>query len=341
MSKLGTLSCLGSSYNIAKPNCPFNPGLETSGIFAPTGFQFKPSDFDSENAFRAALVAASNADDAADRLQIVGPYEDWADSSEAAADQTFGSGLKRRVREASMQRDLTIPEDKYYHERVKKALHNKQGRFDYFFVFDQQDGTWIVMGQNALTPVAPPAVPQATMSGFDLNVLNISNYQLPTGSTVGLFTLQRGFTSPIAVDTDFTIMQVDFDPLKVMKGLQDVELFATSVVTDTIHVRGFIEGSGDIKALYGNALAEDTAWVITNEDTTSPNNGNIISIAATPPVTAAGDGYDITLEPALTDPDNPGSGKRVGIRLADPSDLLTLTIPVTGITSGVTYVTLF
>jgi len=229
--------------------------------------------------------------------------------------------------------DLTLPEDRYYHERVKKTLDGKQSRYDYLQVLDQGDGTWIVMGENAKTSAGA-----ATMKGFDLNALNVSNYLQPTGSTVGLFTLQRSFASPASVDTNFTIMQVTFNPLSVMKGLQDAELTLRSTVANTIHVSGHIEGSGDLKALYGAQLADPDAWVATNEDTGTASAGNDIDIAT---AVEAGDGWDITLEATLTDPDNPGTGKRVGLRIAEPSALAALGTPVEGITSGIYYVTLF
>jgi len=80
------LSCTEGTFNISKPNCPFIPGLEIGGIFTPAEFQFLPADFDSEAAFRQALLDGSFADNPLDRLQAVGPYEDWADTSEAAAE---------------------------------------------------------------------------------------------------------------------------------------------------------------------------------------------------------------------------------------------------------------
>lgn len=333
MSKLNMLSCAEGNFNISKPNCPFIPGLEVGGIFSPTGFQFDPADFDSEATFRQALIDASYADNPLDRLQTVGPYEDWADTSEGVAEQTFGSGLKRRIRPATLQMDMTLPEDRYYHERVKKTLDNKHNRYDYMQVLDQGDGTWIVMGEAARN-----AAGVATMQGFDLNALNISNYMQPTGSTVGLFTLQRSFSSPSSVDTNNTIMQVSFNPLTVMRGLQDAELRLSSTVANTIHVSGHIEGSGDLKALYGPELADDAAWEVTNEVQGTPNVGNDITILT---AVEAGDGWDITLEATATDPDNPGTGGRVGVRLAAPSALGALPVPVEGITSGIYYVNLF
>lgn len=336
MGKLNELDCfLGAAGNIARPDCPFEPGVEIGGLIIPRAFEFTAADTGSEDAFLDALVEASIADDSSERLFAVGRYQDNAPSGEAAQDQTFASGLKRRTREATMQDTMTLAEDKIYHSAVKSTLHNKQSRYAYLKVLDQGGGKYAIVGAkrrdvNGL----------AVMGGFALSTLQVSDYIYPTYSTVGSFTLDRGFSSPSDVDTNFAVMLVNFNPLDEINGLGTVDLFATSTVLNTIHVTGSISnGTTDLHELHGAALADIDAWEVTNAEPGDPNIGNVIGPLVS--VTESSTGYTIVIPATGVDPDNPGTGKTVQVNLVVPSLLAGLTPPVEGIEGSATTVVLF
>lgn len=333
MGKLNELNCAaGAVGNIARPACEFDPGHEVGTIFLPVSFEFTEAETASEDAFRAALLAHSIDDDANDRIFGVSQYEDWSPSGEAAQDQTFGSGLKRRVREATMQTDYTLVQGKYYHKAVKLTLHNKQSRFSALRVFNQGDGTYVTVGSKkedvSLNDV---------LGGFSINSLNVSDYIYPVSGTVGTFTVQLGFTNPIDVDTNFALIQTSFNPLDVIEGLQSVELTATSTGPTNVTVRGLIPGTGDLSANYGADLAVVGAWVVKNAEPGSADFGDDITITT---VTQSGVNYVLTLATTGVDTDNPGTGGRVSVNLAAPSVLSGLVTPVEGIEGIVEYVEL-
>ena len=335
MGKLNELDCfLGAAGNIARPDCPFEPGVEIGGLIIPRSFEFSAVDTGSEAAFLDALIAASIADDSSERLFAVGRYQDNAPSGEAAQDQTFASGLKRRTREATMQDTMTLAEDKIYHSSVKTTLHNKQSRYAYLKVLDQGGGKYAIVGGKRRDVAGLPV-----LGGFALSTLQVSDYIYPTYSTVGTFTIDRGFSSASDVDSNFAVMLVNFNPLDEITGLQTVELFATSTVTDTIHVTGSISnGTTDLHDLAGADLADIGAWVVTNAEPGDANFGDDITIVS---VTESATGYTIVITATGTDPDNPGTGKTVEVSLAAPSVLAALTPPVEGIEGAATTVVLF
>lgn len=333
-SKNGELICstAGSSGNIANADCPFQPGKEIGGLFLPKDDTFTEAETADEDAYRAALLARSTDDNPAERLFAVSQYEAWSPSGEAAQEQTFDSGLKVQTRAATLRDDMTLVRDKDYHKAVLLTLHNKQNKFDYIRVLDQGDGTYVSMGARrqdvSLNDV---------MGGFALSSLNISGYVYPTGSTVPTFTLQRGFTNAIDVDTNYYLVQTSFNPLEVINGLQTVNLTASSTGPTNVTVRGNITGSGSIADKFGADLAVAGAWVVENAEPGSAELGNDITIST---VTQSGDNYVITIAATGTDADNPGTGGRVSVSLAAPSVLAALVTPVEGIESATAYVTL-
>lgn len=322
------LDCfLGATGNIFRPDCPFVPGVEIGGIIGPRSMVFAAGDTADSDAFRDALEAAAAADESNERIFIVGRYQDNAPSGEAAQDQTFASGLKVRTREATMQDTMTLVEDKIYHTAVKQTLHNKQARFGYLKVLDQGAGKYAVIGRKTRDGSGN------IVQGFlGLNVLQVSDYIYPTPSTRGTFTLDRGFSSPSDVDNNYTVILLDFNPLDEINGLKTVDLFATSTGPTNVTVTGTLSsGTTDLRGLFGADLAVVGAWKAFNDELGDANYGDEITIAS---VALSGTkAYALTLAATGVDPDNPGTGKRVRVKLTVPSALAALTPAVEGIES--------
>lgn len=327
-TKFGTLNCSTTAGgNIARPDCEFKPGLHIGSIFLRDGDVFASADVDSSAAFKAALVAKLQADSPGDRAYIVGRYRAWNPTGEAAQDQTFDDGTKVRTREGTVAYEMTLIEGKWYHKAVKETLHNQSSGFDEVLIFDQGDGTYVAYGANRES--STPG--DYDMGGFGLDNLTVSSYSRRTGSAIGQFTLGIGYTDAIDLDTNFFLLQLDFNPLNEVDGLTSVSISASSTGPTNITVKGAIPGSGPLAAKFGSDLAVAGAWVATNEEPGDANEGNTITIST---VTLSGENYVATTAATGTDPDNPGTGKRVGIRLAAPSALAALTTPVLGIESN-------
>lgn len=327
-TKFGTLNCSTSAGgNIARPDCEFKPGTHIGSIFLRDGDVFASADLDSSAAFKAALEAKLKADSPGDRAFIVGKYRAWNPTGEAAQDQTFDDGTKVRTREGTVAYDLTLIEGKYYHKAVKETLHNQSSGFDEVLIFDQGTGKYVAYGTNRES--ATPG--DYDMGGHALDSLTVSNYQRTTGSAVGQFTMGIGYTDAIELDTNFFLIELDFNPLAQVDGLTSVSISATSTGPTNITVKGAIPGSGSLASKFGSDLAVAGAWVATNEEAGDANEGNEITIST---VTLSGENYVVTIAATGTDPDNPGTGAQVGIRLAAPSVLEGLTIPVLGIESN-------
>lgn len=332
-SKLNKLQCFSGGGNVGRPECDIIPGLEIGAIIVPRGYKFDPADLVDDESFLAALEAAAVADDPRQRIFVIGTFYTPSASGEAAQTETIGP-VTRRLRNATIQHDFVMLDGKIYHSNLVQALDDKAGQYDYLKITEQTGGMFAVWGAREQDDTSG----DDTMGGYRLRTLYVSDDSDAIDGTGYRFTVTRGFADSNQVNVNFAVMEIGFNPISEVDGLQTVKLKATSTTATTIQVKATTgNGSQDIHDIYDTELSAATAWIVKNADSTSPNMGNAITVAS---VANNATGWTLTIAATGVDPDNPGSGKRVSVQMAAPSVLGAAPINVDGLESNIAYVTL-
>lgn len=310
-NKIDELNCfLGNGGNVGQGDCEFTPGLLIGHIYGPAKLVLDANAVADSDALIDGLKAAAIDDEYAQRVFPIKTYRDWAANGEAAAEQTVGDGTKYETRAATQQMDGTIYGSKTYHAAVLKTLHNKQGQLGVLDVYNQENGTYAIVGRKEVVNGI------RTMGFFPLSTLKVSTYNYRNSTTAANFVVSTGYANAQAHDSEYRVMLTDRNPLDEITGLISVSLNATSSSATTIQVQAFDAAGIDLHSVFDTELASVSAFQVYNDDPASPNRGNAITVSS---VASNATGWALTIAATGTDPDNPGSGKGVRVQSAAPS----------------------
>jgi len=296
MANLNELTCLTTAGNTGVGSCPLDIKNIVGVILAPKGYEF-----DVTTPEATMLAACLNASPAL-RLYPIFDLENLGDSSEALTVQTLGYGAKHPVREG-------FNDWNFQYVAGGLSLHRELRKFngaawDFYFV-DAKNRVFGIMGSSATKIKAIPST-----GGF----FWATPFKVSDGSKITEYLIQCVFNVKYLNDL-YAFVDAGFDVPTGIYGIESVNL--TGVADGT-------SGSYDITAktasvgtnlgdIYPAALAAAGMWIATNSETGST-------------VAVLGATYDATNKYFViacdkTDPDYPGVGQHIKIKMAAPATL--------------------
>lgn len=249
MSVLNKKICVGGGANTGYGDCYLDPKAVAMVILAPAGFRFTEANLASTPAFLAALEAAINADNPANRLYPTPPVEGITDNSEATVFATLGYGAQYPVR------------DGYYNIQFQflkggmcalKQLQKFNGSNWDAFLIDQA-GTLI--GRKDGKELAP-----AKLSFFFAPKFNLSDGTNPAGY---FFALSM---KPDSINQNIGFVSLDSGYVDDLMGLQNVVLeLSVPRAAGVIRFKATTGCSGlDMYDQYSVQLADADNFIVRN-----------------------------------------------------------------------------
>lgn len=319
---LNQLNCGSETGNTGNLLCDIEPGLITGFSLQPRGDYFTAEQREDSISFVQAIQDKLLADNPSDRMYYFGPFVEVSPNGEAAVVQTYGYGLKRQVRRGTISFEFTCIDGKFKHA---EQLKFKNRSFD-AYLHDSTDNTWGAIGIDADGAEG--------LYGYRVSNFYVGDYEIANGQTGGQWKVTIEFTDSSALQERFGFVHTEYDPFAGGTGFFSVKHKATSSGPTNLSVEAYT-ATDNLINLYRDELAQtgtgsNFAFLVKNAEPNTPNYGNVITISS---VTATGNKWVVTLAATATDPDNPGTGKKVSVEVNAPSVLKSFTNPVLGLTT--------
>jgi hypothetical protein len=332
-NKLNLLRCGNAGGgNLGVGDCDIEKGPVIGNIAIPRGFKFSLADTASESAFEAALAAGSVNDSYASRMFGILEYVGITDTGEAPKIETLPNGVKRRTFDSVYGYEYLMVAGAYYHKALKSTIDGKHLSFDLLEVTKQGDGTYAVWGTNKSDTSNNNVMGGRRPSQINVGRLMGNDYTKGQQFTVGI-----GFQDNNEIEKNWAVMILENNPLDLMVGLMSVQLILTSSSATVIHMKAITSWGKDLLDDFSTAIAQVGLISVKNRDIGNSHYGNAITVSA---IAADATGWAITIAATGTDPDNPGSGKQVGVSWVAPSVAEALSTPVVGFEATEQLVTL-
>lgn len=293
-------SCVADFGNTGQDDCPYDIGQLIGMIGVPKGTLF--TDTQAGNIL-TNLQTMSELDSRTARALPVYQFEGIEIGGDSDPTDSSGYGTTRTVRRGRPTFTTRVYNGIGYHKRIAVAIHQSQGRLDWFPVFDTENG-YVIAGTVITNPGGVPS-----FAPWKMSQVWVPSAVPNTGSASAVYNILWTLSTGDYLANQWAVVAVDSNPFDTITGLKDVYLQATPGATGHIIVKA-ASGNADLHDLYATQLASNSAWVVTNKVT-----GAVIASSA---VTSTPLGWDITT--AAT------AGTVVLVRMAAPSILSGLTV---------------
>lgn len=305
MLTINQVNCITSFANTGLDDCPYDIGYLVGMVGVPYGtFLTEAQAADAVN----ELAQMAQLDARAQRALPVYQFEDTAYAGDSEPTVTTGAGNTRRVRRNKVEITTRLYNGIGHHKRLAEAIHNSQGRLQWYPVFDLENERYFIAG-----------VPRVDASGamtlypWKMSQVWVPNATPNTGSEVGLYNQIWTLADSDYLSSKWGGIEVEGNPFDVILGFQDVYL-KVAAGTPTGHILvDAAAGNANLFDQFSTQLAATSAWVARNA-----NTGATIAVTA---VTANAGTKQWDLTTAAT------SGTTVAVNLAAPSVLDGLNVP--------------
>lgn len=303
----------GGVKNIGRGSCPFTPGISTMGILAPVTNAIVT---EANMADSATLLAFINAqlhhDDPLKRWHILGPYRGIDNMSQDITTFDDEYGDKEVTDDVRYAYGFRLKNGIAHHKFLR--TFNKQHEKFVYFDFSGD----VMMGA---THPEKDADGNDQMTGFDLNLIFAPGATKADRANPTFFKVILGLADTVQVNDDYYHVELGFNPLRALKGVQEVilkDVTPAGTAAGTFHIQATTEdGKVNLASgTLGSVLAAVDAWISKDKPTSAEIDIDSVSR------NAANTAFIIALDTTDLDYDNgPGVAR---IDLESVGDLETL-----------------
>lgn len=305
MLTINQKNCIVSFANTGLDNCPYDIGLLIGMIGVPKGtFLTEAQAADAVN----ELKQMSELDARSGRALPVYQFEGAEYGGDTDPTTTSGYGNSRRVRRGKPEITARLYNGMGYHRRLAEAIHNSQGRLNFYPVFDTEDGAYFIAGEPRTD--ASGAV---TLYPWVMSQVWVPSATPNTGSDTGIYNTIWTLSSGDYMASRWGGVSVDINPFDEITGFQDAYLKVAAGGTVGQILVDIAAGNSNLFDLYATQLAAPSAFIARNAAT-----GALLTIST---VTANAGTKQWTVAT------NAASGVTVRLDLAAPSVLDGLNVP--------------
>lgn len=298
--------------NLGRNACPFTPGISTMGILAPVTNAIVTR---TNMADTATLLAFINAqlhhDDPLKRWHIIGPYRGYEDMSEDITTFTDEYGDKEVTDDVRYMHSFRLKNGKAGQKNLR-TFNKQHEKYVYFDIAGD-----VMMGA---THPDLDANGDTQMTGYDLNLIFAPGAKKADRSNPLYTRIMLGLADTVQVNDEYFDVQLGFNPLRSLKGVQEVTLrdvTPAGAAAGVFHVEATV-ADGKINLASGTLgaiLADPDAWIGKNKPTRA--EVTLTTVARNADNTA----FILTYDTADTDYD---AGEKLLTDLEPVSDLETL-----------------
>lgn len=312
MATVSTLQCFSEGKNTGLDACPFDPKNVKGGFFCYPGYVIPAASF-ANGGLRQQLKNDAMNDNKALRIFPFANFADFKDNSEKPVEEKLGYGDVGTVRDGIY--------DHQYRFRIGGLLQSNKYRSrnrggDWFIFVDNNN---VPIGTTALDATGTPSIGAIPPIEFYQDVM-VLNDGKKNAEYWAKFRYQPRYINELVAYS----MDVEFDILSTILGLQDVVVSVTAGGTSGVYQVTLLAGAAKINlaTLFPTALASASLWTASNNQT-----GASITISSVALGTGANAGT-FTLTLATTAPPYPaGITDKVAINIVGPTELATALVP--------------
>lgn len=264
MSIINTIVCSAAGGNTGIPDCAFTFKTLKGGFLVPSSFVLSEAQLSSKETIMAALLAAVNHDDPAQRIYPLPETVTFTDNTEDPVFQTFGLGGQAFVRDGK------------YNFLVQ---YTKGGNCISNALMKFNNGNYRWLGFDAAGVLIGTKV-GATMKGVPLEVFYARPFRMADGTNVALFAYMLSF-DPNYINQNVAFVQLDYAEItETLRGLENVNITGTRAVNViTAKLKKGCAGT-DLYDMYDTEFAAVGNWVATM-------NGKVVALTGVVAVPAS------------------------------------------------------
>src|SRR6185312_11532986 len=311
MATISTLQCFNEGQNTGLDACPFDPKNIKGGFFCYPGYVIPATAFANGGLLQQLKNDCMN-DNKALRIFPFGNLADFKDNSEKPVEEKLGYGDVGTVRDGIY--------DWQYRFRIGGLLQSNKYRSrnrggDWFIFVDNNN---VPIGTTALDSTGAPSIGAIPPIEFYQEVMMINDGKKNT-EYWSKFRFQPRFVNELVAYS----MDVEFDILSTIKGLQDVTLSVTADATKGVYHVTALAGAAKINlaTLFPTALASASLWSGLNDV-----SGLALTISSVALGTGANAG-SFTITTATVAPPYPAAPGKISFNLVGPTELATALVP--------------
>ena len=211
MATLNQVICVGSTGNVAVPDCVHNPGRMVGVILIRKGKTFAPSDLVD---FQTTLSGLAQDDDRKKRIFLLGRFVDMEDKSTDPTMQKYGYGDEVEIDDGRYKGVFIHRNGMCYHKKLL-AFSGAHTRYEALLV----DHNWNIIG-TAKKGVGGVIL----LGGLSLSSLFVPKWKFASGSKETEHSIGIALADTAQLNKHYAFVQCDFDPMDAVVGLMDVTL---------------------------------------------------------------------------------------------------------------------
>lgn len=310
------LSNCGTSGNVGKFFCSFNPTIYKYFIMIPKGYVIPASVLTSNTALKAHIYAGLINDTPGQRWKRSGILSQMQDNTEAVKTENKDGYLApTQFPPYNWQWDMTLQMAQFV--KWKAYSQVAQDQYDYLFIDDAGN----LIGTNKLDTTGANG-----LGGVSLFSFYMQDMKTATVDTLVKFNVNMIITNNVQLNENISMIQAELTPSDWDTVLYDTLITQGTANTATaIKVQCFTDGAGakaSLLAKYPTELADADAWIVTV-------NGS--------PVTPSGVAYDATNDQMVFTVSTLSPADVVTVSLQVPSVLTADPFYINAVSEGTIY----